>query len=181
MPPGDDVLGDDYQGDAASDDSGGDAHAGGDASPEAGGDGGCINPTVGEACTSPQTACQPSDPCCAGYVWVCTGAPATWQKEGLGCACTVGLGDGGPFACGSTTCASDQFCEVQPPGIAFADGSTPPTAYTCMDLPVQCAGSPTCACIESTLGSQDTCSTQTPGVSCIDDGAGHVTIDCLGE
>jgi hypothetical protein len=181
-PPGDDVLGDDYLGDASTNDSGGDAHPKGDASSEAGGDGGCIDPTAGAACTSAQAACQPADPCCAGYVWLCTGSPATWQKEGLGCACTVNPpGDGGPFACGTTTCAGDQFCEVQPPGIAFADGSTPPTAYTCASTPAQCAASPTCACIESTLGAQDTCSTHTPGVSCNDDGAWHVTIDCLGE
>ncbi|MGH7295315.1 MAG: hypothetical protein ACRELB_10290 [Polyangiaceae bacterium] len=183
-PPGDDVLGDDYAGDAAGVDATSDASDAGDAAVDSTGDGGCISPTVGESCASGQTACQPQDPCCAGYVWVCTatgGAAGTWQQEGLGCACNVGTGDGGPFACGSHTCTGQQFCEVQPPGIAFADGGTPPTAYTCTTVPPACAASPTCACIESTIPPQDVCSTQTPGVSCNDDGAGHVTIDCLGE
>jgi hypothetical protein len=146
------------------------------------GDGGCIDPTEGAACTSQQAACQPSDPCCAGYVWGCTGTPATWQKLGLGCTCPIEAGvDAGPFACGSVTCSGGQFCEVQPPGIASADGGTPPTGYTCVFVPPACAASPTCSCIESTLSPSDTCSTHIPGVSCMADGEGHVTIDCIGE
>lgn len=166
-PPGDDLgddLGDDFGGEAGT------------------GDGGCIDPTEGAACTSKQVACQPSDPCCAGYVWSCTGSPETWQKLGLGCTCQIDAGvDAGPFACGSATCAGGQFCEVQPPGIAAPDGGTLPTGYDCVPVPPACAASPTCGCIESTLSPSDTCSTATPGVSCTADGEGHVIIDCIGE
>jgi hypothetical protein len=167
-PPGDDV-GDDL----------GDDLGGGDSGTS---DGGCIDATEGAACTSQQAACQPSDPCCAGYVWSCAGTPAKWQKLGLGCSCPIEAGvDPGPFGCGAVTCSGGQFCEVQPPGTASADGGTPPTGYTCVSVPPACAASPTCSCIESTLSPSDTCSTHTPDVSCAADGEGHVTIDCIGE
>ncbi len=141
-------------------------------------DGGCIQAAMNEACTTTEFACQPSNPCCTGYQWVCSATPGTtgtWQKEGLGCACNV------PFACGPQTCAGNTFCEVQPPGIAGPDGSTFPDTYECVLLPSACLATPTCACIEGTLSPSDTCSTQTPGVTCTSDGNGHVTIDCLGE
>jgi hypothetical protein len=146
------------------------------------GDGGCITPVVGEACTSGEVACQPSDPCCAGYEWTCSSSSGTWQQAGLGCACQVDAGphDAGPFACGSTTCAGDAYCEDHPPGIVGPDGSTLPDAFTCSSLPSSCASNPTCACIEATLPAQDVCSTKTPGVTCSDDGAGHVILHCLG-
>jgi hypothetical protein len=174
-PPGDD-MGDDYGGDAGHDASG---DASGDTG--AGGDGGCILPTEGTSCATGENACQPSDPCCAGYEWACVGTPPTWQKEGLGCACQAGGLDAGPFACGTTTCSAGSFCEVQPPGIAGPDGSTLPSSYSCVPLPATCAAAPTCGCIESTLSSADPCSTQNPGVTCASDTSGDVTVYCLGE
>ena len=52
------------------------------------GDGGCIDPVVGEACTSTGSACpQVGDPCCIGYVWSCQNG--SWAQLGLGCSCEV--------------------------------------------------------------------------------------------
>jgi hypothetical protein len=125
-------------------------------------------------------ACQPADPCCAGYEWVCS--TGTWQQSGLGCACQVEAGavDAGPFTCGTSTCAGGDYCQDHPPGIVPADGGSFPDAYECLPVPAACAATPTCACIESTLPSGDACSTHTPGVTCTDDGAGHVVLHCLG-
>jgi hypothetical protein len=136
--------------------------------------GGCITPTVGQACGASDLACQPADPCCTGYEWVCT--EGEWQKEGLGCACQAMM----PFPCGTTTCQGGQICEDQPPGVAVPDGGTPPDSYTCVPVPSACAASPSCACIGDALPSSDPCSPKTPLVTCTEDGAGHVTLHCLG-
>ena len=182
---------------------------GDDVGDDLGDDVGCVSPSAGEVCTQGQTACPDYvDSCAEPYTWVCTAtrgwelvAPAACSggdsgtgdggcidpTEGAACtsqqaACPIEAGvDAGPFACGSVTCSGGQFCEVQPPGIASADGGTPPTGYTCVFVPPACAASPTCSCIESTLSPSDTCSTHIPGVSCMADGEGHVTIDCIGE
>jgi hypothetical protein len=145
-------------------------------------DGGCITPTVGQACTTSELACQPHDPCCAGYEWTCDVSTGTWQQVGLGCACAVeaGLPEAGPFTCGTATCPGADFCEDHPPGIRNPDGSVPPDSYECNPIPSSCSATPTCACIEATLSSSDPCSTQ-PSVNatCTDD-AGHVIIHCIG-
>jgi hypothetical protein len=135
-------------------------------------DGGCISPTEGEACSSGEVACQPPDPCCTGYEWFCMAG--TWQKAGLGCACTVSP----PFACGTTTCSAGFYCEDHPPGIAEPDGGVPSDAYTCSPLPAACAATPTCACIEATLSQGDSCSTSF-GAMCTEDASGNITIVCL--
>lgn len=172
------VVGDDIAQEAGPDATPGDAR--GEASPvDASSDGGCISPTVGQPCSTGQTACQPHDPCCAGYEWTCDSTSGTWQQAGLGCACQV-MPEAGPFACGNKTCLDGYYCEAQPPGIVAADGGTIPTAYTCVPVPAACASTPTCGCIESTLSSFDTCSTQTPGVTCTMDTSGHVTVHCIG-
>ncbi len=57
------------------------------------------------------------------------------------------------FACGNDSCdARSEYCEAHPPGIAFADGGTPPTAYICGSIPAACANTPTCACITAGMG-----------------------------
>jgi hypothetical protein len=174
------VVGDDVDTEAGVDAPPGDARAeatSGDAG--SGSDGGCISPTVGEACTAGESACQPHDPCCAGYMWTCDSS-GTWQQTGLGCACQA-VPDAGPFACGDKTCLEGTYCTAQPPGIVAADGGMIATAYTCVPVPAGCASAPTCACIESTLPSFDACSTKSPGVTCDSDPAGHVTVHCIGE
>ena len=89
--------------------------------------------------------------------------------------------DAGPFACGTTTCAADEYCTDHPPGIVPADGGMFPDAYICVPIPATCTTAPTCACIESTIPSEDPCSTHTPGITCTADTDGHVTIGCIGE
>lgn len=140
--------------------------AGGDGS--AHGDGGCIDPTEGQSCGKGDVACSSGDPCCVGYAWACI--DGKWNKEGLGCAC-MAKPDAGPFACGDKTCEPGEFCEVQPPGIAFEDGGTPPTSYTCRTIPSECSASPSCACIEA----KESCSVG----SCSIDGS-NVTVSCIG-
>jgi hypothetical protein len=135
--------------------------------------GGCITPTVGEACSSGEVACQPADPCCTGYEWACPAG--TWQQEGLGCSCKMPT----PFACGTTTCSAGFFCEQHPPGIAPPpDAGVPVGSYTCSPLPASCASSPTCACLGAALGDGDPCSPSF-GAMCEVDGAGNVTIVCI--
>jgi hypothetical protein len=141
-----------------------------------GGDGGaCIDPTVGQACTSAEVACEPSDPCCTtGYVWSCDTTTGTWQQEGLGCACPAAPM---PFSCGTTECVPGQYCEAYTPGTAPPDGGGP--TYTCLTIPSQCTASPTCGCIQSAIeGAHPECSS-TQG-TCVDQGAFGITLDCHG-
>lgn len=138
------------------------------------GDGGCIEPTEGQPCTVGDLACQPADPCCAGYEWMCS--QGAWQKAGLGCACA----NPGLFACGPTTCTGAQYCEDRPRGVAPDDGGTPSDSFDCQPLPPSCGGFATCACIQATLSDGDPCSTKQPGITCEDDGAGHVILRCMG-
>lgn len=106
------IVGDDIGPEAGSDARPGDART--EAAPvDASSDGGCITPTVGQPCTQGQTACQPPDPCCAGYEWVCDSTGGTWQQAGLGCACQLMMPDAGPFACGNKTCLDGYYCEAQ--------------------------------------------------------------------
>jgi hypothetical protein len=147
-----------------------------DTSPDAPtpGDGGCITPTVGAPCTPGQNACQPSNPCCAGYVWSCSSG--VWVQEGLGCACA------GSFGCGSLTCTATQYCTDTPPGVAPAEGGRFPDFYQCVTIPSACVSVPTCACIEGTIPAQTACSTQSPTLAqCVEDDAGYVTIHCVGQ
>jgi hypothetical protein len=88
--------------------------------------------------------------------------------------------DGGSFACGDTTCAAGDYCADHPPGIPSLDGGRIPDAYVCMPVPPSCASSPTCGCIESTIPAYDPCSPGNVGGNCTADGAGNVTIYCLG-
>jgi hypothetical protein len=127
----------------------------------------------------------------------------SWSKAGVGCACPeppVDAGavdapsdvhvpadapvdapadvehvDAGPFGCGPTlTCTAAQFCTDQPPGVNVPDGNVGPDAFWCSAIPSACAASPTCTCIKAqVVGS---CSVY----KCDDDGAGHVTVHCLG-
>jgi hypothetical protein len=147
------------------------AGAGGSVTTSTGG-GGCISPSVGEACSQGDVACQPANPCCAGYEWTCTGG--AWEQAGLGCACMTPP----PFACGMTTCAVGDLCEVHPPGIAPPDGGVPPDVYTCSPLPGACASTPTCACLGATISSGDPCSPGF-GAMCTVDADGNVTVVCL--
>ncbi|MEO7110840.1 MAG: hypothetical protein ABI183_10410 [Polyangiaceae bacterium] len=75
--------------------------------------------------------------------------------------------------CGDTlTCTATQYCLVEPPGIAFEDGGTPPTSYACVDIPAACSSSPTCDCIEAPAPCDvASCSTS----------SGGITLNCLGE
>lgn len=140
------------------------------------GAGGCIQPTEGDACTATDVACQPDDVCCAGYEWGCSSG--AWTKYGLGCACYPDT-----FACGKLLCTEGQICVNRPPGVAFPDaGQPPPDAYlTCENAPAACTGQPTCACAADSRPSTDPCSTKIAGVTCADDGAGHVTLHCMGQ
>jgi hypothetical protein len=153
--------------------SGGTATVGGDGG---GGDGGCIDPVEGSNCSTSDVACQPpGDICCVGYSWMCFNGQ--WKKMGVGCACQVeaGLPEGGPFACGGTTCDSPgQVCVDQAPGIALPDGGVPPDSYSCGSLPAACAGDPTCACVSA----HDPCSTQLSGC---DESGGAITVHCMGQ
>lgn len=145
---------------------------------EAAADAACLaTPVEGSACTQGQSVCsEGGNICCIGYVWECDPTTNTWEKEGLGCACLPAPLDAGPFACGPTmTCGGAQMCTDHPPGIEGPDGSTLPDAYECDSLPPACASTPTCGCVVQELeGSECTVS------SCDDDGAGHITVHCLG-
>jgi hypothetical protein len=164
-------------------------------------------PAEGAACVAGQSVCETGDPCCRGYIFVCTGG--SWTKEGLGCACPrpidsgadapadapsdvqvpedapadapsdapddVERADAGPFACGPmTTCSAAQFCTDQPPGVHVPDGSPGPDAFWCTAIPGACVATPTCACVKAQVGASCTV------YQCDDDGAGHVTVHCLG-
>jgi hypothetical protein len=132
--------------------------------------GGCVSPTVGESCSPGEAACQPPNPCCAGYEWGCVAG--AWQQEGLECACTTA-----PFACGTTTCSEGFYCEVQPPGIALPDSGVA-AGYSCLPLPAACAASPSCACLGAALGDGEPCSPSF-GAMCTVDAAGNVTVTCI--
>ncbi len=150
--------------------SGTTAPIGGDAST----DGGCIQPVEGASCSSNDVACQPpGNICCVGYSWMCQNG--SWFKAGVGCACQVTV-DAGPFACGpSLTCDGTQkICIDQAPGIAYADGGTPPDSFSCNPIPSACLSTPTCACVVA----QKPCPTQ---VSSCDDTSGGVKVYCMGQ
>ena len=137
------------------------------------GAGGCQEPTEGESCSDADVACQPADPCCAGYEWTCPNG--TWFQAGLGCACIPDT-----FACGKLLCGAGEICVHRPPGVDA--GEVPPDAYVnCEPTPSTCTGTPTCACAADARPGSDPCSTQNPGVTCTDDGAGHVTLQCMGQ
>jgi hypothetical protein len=136
------------------------------------GGGDCIAPTVAEACSAGDVACQPANPCCTGYEWVCMGG--SWQQSGLGCACMTPV----PFACGQMTCTGSDFCMDSPPGIEGPDGGVPPDSFTCAPLPAACAATPTCACIGEAMGPGDPCSPAF-GAMCTVDAEGSVTIVCV--
>ena len=119
------------------------------------GDGGCINPTEGAACTSGDRACSSGgDICCIGYAFACISAPsggATWQKENVGCACTVTFDagahpDAGPIVCGGKACKTNEYCTTSSGGQAPADGGSN-TSYVCGMIPNACVATPTCACL----------------------------------
>ena len=154
-------------------------------------DASCLAPTVGAACAAGEVACQPTDPCCAGYLWACGPSTHVWEKAGLGCACInpVDSGadadaakgeDAGPFACGPRTCSSGAYCTDTTPGVRLADGGAPPDSFACSPVPASCATTPTCACIGASFPAGDVCSTRNPGVTCAEDGGGHVTLHCQG-
>ena len=173
-------------GGATNADVGGDPDASSDSASN--GDGGCINPTEGQACAPADRACSPGgDICCIGYAWLCDGSTHKWTKAGVGCACLPppmdagtdadahARNDGGPWACGTTTCSAAQFCEDHPPGIRFPDGGVPPDAYDCTLLPQACRANPTCACVKAAIGNTGACM-----VASCDESDGHVEVHCLG-
>jgi hypothetical protein len=160
------------------------------------GDGGCIVPTEGQSCTKDDKACQPADPCCAGYLWICNPS-GTWEKSGVGCACgpfdtgtrydaadasdafdasdasDAIAADVGPFACGtSLVCRDDEICLVRASGVPTDGG--PVYSYECDPFPAACAATPTCACIEAHAPASCT-----PD-SCTLDASGRATLGCLG-
>jgi hypothetical protein len=74
------------------------------------------------------------------------------------------------FACGDQSCDSrTQYCDALTPGIALADGGTPPIFYTCKNAPAACAAAPTCACIAPTF----------PGATCVEP-KGRVSVTRMG-
>jgi hypothetical protein len=137
-------------------------------------DGGCVNPTVGEACTAADTVCPDGiSPCCRSYVWTCDASSHTWVQgpNQLGCACVTG------FACGSTMCSSGQVCVAETisggacllPDDAGAcpNGTTHwgpccsniSTSYTCATRPAGCGSTLTCSCASSLCSVAGGCQT----------------------
>jgi hypothetical protein len=74
-----------------------------------------------------------------------------------------------PFSCGTQmTCAGTQWCWEHEVGTI---------AYVCHDLPPQCtATTPTCACLLASFDPGTPCSQP----QCMDDGAGHLSLLCVG-
>ena len=133
--------------------------------------GGCVNPVSGESCVAGQAVCgQVGDgnPCCDD-AWRCIGGK--WQSMAADCACIAPS-----EACGDTTCKPGQYCQVQPPGIAFEDGGAPPTSYECMNPPASCGGTATCACLEAAPPCSIASCTDSQGET-----ATIVTVNCIGE
>ena len=143
-----------------------------DASTKGDSGGSCVHPTVGESCAVSQQACSEGDACCTGHSWSCENGK--WTEVAMGCPCKIEPVDaGGPFACGpSLTCKGSDYCVDQPPGIAFADGGTPPNSYECIPTPIECNTTSTCGCVSPFASCQ---------VASCDDPNGNVTVSCLGE
>ncbi|MFI5298683.1 MAG: hypothetical protein ACHREM_11345 [Polyangiales bacterium] len=142
-------------------------------------DAACVTPTVGAICSSSDIACSTGgDPCCVGFVWECAprsgSSTYVWTKVELGCPCAADAGSSGQFLCGPTVpCAAADLCVDRAPGIEPADGGPIPDNYSCTTMPVECAATPTCACIEKHL----------PPYcigSCTADSSGHPTVHCMG-
>lgn len=153
------------------DDAGAGGDAGGDAGNQKDGSTSCVNPAFGEACTTSESVCGQvgqGNPCCDS-AWRCL--DGKWQSLAANCAC-VTQSEG----CGDKTCTAGQYCQVQPPGIAFPDGGTPPTDYECIDPPSSCAGAPTCACLEAAPPCSIASCTDSQG-----EVATLVTVNCIGE
>ncbi len=164
--------------------SGGDADGGTGGS--AGGDGGmcpAAQPTLGSPCApAGHLNCfYGGNPCCGG-AYTC-GTDGKWQSLGLGCACVPDAGSDSrasdapsdvssdaPFACGTTTCAADQFCVhpstnlcgpapqcvphddagACPPGTMFNAFCAGSPNGGCVAIPMR--GPPHCATLASTCG-----------------------------
>lgn len=149
-------------------------------------DAACVQPVEGQACSPTTPACaRDGNACCIGYIWQCDGSTHKWVKLGLGCACpppapdaggdALVTNDGGPWACGTSTCGATQYCEDHPPGIRLPDGGVPPDAYTCAALPSACRANPTCACVKAAVGNGSGCM-----VTSCDESNGHVELHCIG-
>ena len=134
-------------------------------------DGDCVSPTICAICLPTDAVCNQvgnGNPCC-DQAWRCI--DGAWQSEAAECAC-----EPEPQTCGTKTCSTGQYCQVQPPGIALPDGGTPPTGYDCMDPPPSCGGSPSCACLEAAPPCAiDSCNDTSGEVGTI------VTLSCIGE
>jgi hypothetical protein len=164
------------------------ATGGGTTTTGTGGGGGCITPTVGEACSaSSPPACQPFDPCCAGYEWSCDTTTGTWQQLGLGCACQPAPT---PFYCGpgaSVECVPGHYCLITPPALdgggPSSDGGPPDAggaSYTCVPIPTSCA-EPDCGCIQQAAASEDPACGLDGGATCSQSASSQgVTVDCTG-
>jgi hypothetical protein len=97
--------------------------------------GSCIEPAVGVACTSSETACQPSDPCCVGYEWGCTAG--TWQKTALACA---PLMNGSCSQDAGQDVAQDAGQDVGPDACNFPADSGFRCGGPCFSPGLQCGG-----------------------------------------
>jgi hypothetical protein len=162
-----------------------------------------LAPDTGSACPSIWSWIDEGQPCsqeglecsiegeCGGLGCTCTQGGfhcipvcARFSPPALCCSYDAGRDvapphDAGPFSCGPTlTCSSAEFCTDQPPGIVAPDGGPIADYYACTPIPAACATTPTCACIQPTLPSN--CQSTLPPASCVEDGAGHITVHCLG-
>ncbi len=96
--------------------------------------------------------------------------------------------DAGTFACGTTTCSGSQYCVGESGGPRPPPDASPFHAYLCAPIPSTCTTRATCACVVpyvndagSFSGTNNACTQLTPGAGfgyCLDDGAGHVTVEC---
>lgn len=115
---------------------------------------------------------------CAGAS--CPGADASVDSSVSG----AGSFDAGSFPQCGTTCSGSQIC------IGLGGGPLPPPgrpygSYSCAPIPPTCTTRATCACIAAYHDggfslSNDPCWQYFSGAggTCLDDGAGHVTLEC---
>jgi hypothetical protein len=96
--------------------------------------------------------------------------------------------DAGTFACGTTTCSGSHYCVGESGGPRPPPDASPFHAYSCAPIPSTCTTRATCACVVPYVndaggfsGTNNACTQLTPGAGfgyCLDDGAGHVTLEC---
>lgn len=142
------------------------------------GDGGCIKPTVGEACTSAEVACQPQGDRCCVPQWTCE--MGTWRQVGLGCACQVT--DAAPSKvptnhrtddsqCATPTPAGNCPIQVMPMGSGACSKDTDCTAGTNGRCVEEGGGALYCGCTYDTCAGDSACAT---GEVCACHGSAYV-------